>query len=164
MHDVNSCEPDSGNDIGSGAEETLKERNRRLLAKERERLKQRKPKIQKQRGKYKSCEDISKSIKVKSTAVIENHVNEGTMTRDENYSEQKEISRVDRRWELELISRMRDKIRTKVEKSGKSIVNRVVWKRIRYFTKVFAYAIRIFSSSASRMANMRSNRRFKPGD
>ena len=113
-HDVNSCEPDSGNDIGSGAEETLKERNRRLLAKERERLKQRKPKIQKQRGKYKSCEDISKSIKVKSTAVIENHVNEGTMTRDENYSEQKEISRVDRQWELELVSRMRDKIRTKV--------------------------------------------------
>ena len=101
---------------------------------------------------------------MKSTAVIENHVNKGTITRDEHDSEQKEISRVDRRWELELVSRMRDKIRTKVEKSGKTTANRVVWRRIRYFPKIFAYTIRMFTSSAFRFAALKSNRSYIPGD
>ena len=50
---MHSSELDGENEDCFGAEETLKQRNRRLLAKERERLIQRKIKISKQKGKYK---------------------------------------------------------------------------------------------------------------
>ena len=163
-HSVKSCELDGGNDICFGAEETLKERNKRLLANERERLKQRKVKIPKQKGKYGNCEGNSQSIKVKTSPVVDIRDNERTITRAQQVTEQREISSVDRRWEIELVSRMRDKIRTKVEKRGKTTVKRVVWRRIRYFPKVFTYAIRMFSSSAFRFAAFKSNRSYIPGD
>ena len=135
-----------------------------MLAKEREHLNQREIKTPKQKGKNKDCGNISQAIDVKNIPAAENRGNERTSTKVKRSSEQKEFSRVDRRWEFELVSKMRDKMRIKVEKCKKTTVKRVVGWRSGYFPKVFGYVIRIYSSSASRFAAFKSNRSYIPGD
>ena len=161
---VHSCELDGGNEVSSDAEETLKERNRRLLAKERERLNQKKIKTPMQKAKYKDRGNISQAIEVKNISAAENRGNERTSTRSKSCSKQREIARVDRRWEFEVVSRMKAKLQSKVEKSGKTTVRREVGWRTRYFPKVFDYVVKIYSSSASRFAAFKSNRSYIPGD
>ena len=161
---MHNCALDGGNEDCLGAEETLKQRNRRLLAKERERLRQRKAKIPKKKGEYKDCHVISQAFEVKNPAVVENRGDERPNVKVEHSSKQREVSSVDRRWEFEVVSRMRDKIRIKAKKSGKITVKRVVWWRTRYFPKVYGYVIRVYSSSVSRFAAFKSNRSYIPGD
>ena len=163
-HSVHPCEAVSGNETCIGVEETLKERNRRLLAKERERLSQREAKILKQKGKNENCDEISQAIEVKNIAVAKNLCNEGAIARVEHMSKRREISSVDRRWEIELVSRMRDKIQTKAEKSRKPTVKRVVWWGNTHIPKLVTHVIKIYSSSASRFAAFKSNLSHKPGD
>ena len=81
----------------------------------------------------------------------------------ENTSRQNEAARVDRRWELELLTRMKEKLLNKTEKSTKTIVKRVVWGS-NHIPKVFLYIIRSYSSSAFRFAALKSNRSYIPGD
>ena len=161
---MHNCEVEGGNEDCLGAEETLKHRNRRLLTKERERLRQRKAKIPKQKGQYEVCHAISQTIEVKNLTVVENRGDERPNTKVEHVSKQREVSSVDRRWEVEVISRTRDKTCAKAKKSGRTTVKRVVGWRNRCFPKVFGYVIRIYSSSASRFAAFRSNRSYIPGD
>ena len=142
----------------------MKQRNKRLLAEERERLNQRKTKIPKQKGEYKDCGVISQAIEVNNFPFAENRGNEQTSTRVKHISKQREVPSVDRHWEFELVARMRDKIRIKDEKSGKTSAKRVVGWWTKYFPKVFGYVIRIYSSSASRFAAFNSNRSYIPGD
>ena len=98
------CEMDSGNEIDTGAEETLKERNRRLLRNERESMSQRKVRTKKRRGKYVHCSNVSQTIEEKDTASIEVTCEEKICGRAENFPKQREIMRIDRRWEFELLS------------------------------------------------------------
>lgn len=161
---VLSCEFGCGNESCVDAEESLKERNRRLLAKERERLSQRKAKTPKQKSKHENFDEVSQTTELKKPSTAKNRVSEGTITRVEHAPRQRKISSVDRRWEHGLLSRMRNKIRIKVEKSVKPTVKRVKWWRTRYVPKVCAYDIRAYSSSAYRFAAFKSNRRYKPGD
>ena len=81
----------------------------------------------------------------------------------EKDSKQKDITRVDRRWEFELLSRMREKLLNKAEKSMKSTRKRVVWGS-NYFPTVALYIIRLYASSAFRFAALKSNRSYIPGD
>ena len=101
---------------------------------------------------------------MKNLAVAKDRGDERPNAKVEHASKQKEVSRVDRRWEIEVMSRTRDKTRAKEKKSGKTTVKRVVGWRNRCFPKVFGYVISIFSSSASRFAAFRSNRSYIPGD
>ena len=104
------CEMDGCNKILIGKEETLKERNRRLLRKERESVRQRKVRPSKRRGKCTSCSHISQETEENNTAAVEDPGDERINGTVENISGQKETTRVDRRWELELLSRMKEKL------------------------------------------------------
>ena len=98
--------------------------------------------------------------KVESTDNLEDGKINGTV---ENTSRQKKAARVDRRWELELLTRMKEKLLNKTEKTTKSIVKRVVWGS-NHIPKILLYIIRSYSSSAFRFAALKSNRSYKPGD
>ena len=157
------CEMDGCNEILIGEEETLKERNRRLLRKERESVRQRKVRTSKRRDKCASCTHISQETEENNTASVEDPEDGKINGTVENISRQKETARVDRRWELELLSRMKEKLLNKTEKTTKSIVKRVVWGS-NHIPKILLYIIRSYSSSAFRFAALKSNRSYKPGD
>ena len=117
---------DGCNEILIGEEETLKERNRRLLRKERESVRQRKVRTSKRRDKCASYTHLSQETEENNTASVEDPEDGKINGTVENISRQKETARVDRRWELELLSRMKEKLLNKTEKSTKSIIKRVV--------------------------------------
>ena len=89
---------------------------------------------------------------------------ERILHRAEGISRQRVISRVDRRWEFELVLKMREKLLTKSEKSRENTMKRVVSWGTSYVPKVFSYVIRIYSNSAFRFAAFKSNRSYIPGD
>ena len=126
-------------------------------------MRQRKVRTVKQRSKHTSCSNISQEIEENDTTAAENPGDERTIDTVEKDSEQKEITRVDRRWEFELLSRMREKLLNKAEKSMKSTRKRVVWG-CNYFPTVALYIIRLYASSAFRFAALKSNRSYIPGD
>ena len=101
----------------------MKERNRRLLAKERERLSQRKVNASKQKSKYEGNAKISKAIEEKNVFAAENLDSERILDRSEGISRQRVISRVDRRWEFDIVFRMREKLWTKAERNRKNKYN-----------------------------------------
>ena len=157
------CGLDSGNESSTGAEETLKERNKRLLCKERESLRQRKVRTSKRRGEYLNNSNISQAKEKRNTVTVEDQGNNRINCKVESLPEQRERMRVDRRWEFELLLRMKEKLLNKAEKSVKATVKRLVWGS-NYIPKVFQYIIRSYVSSAFRFAVLKSNRSSIPGD
>ena len=65
---------------------------------------QRKVRTSKRRGKYASCTNISQAIEEKRSAAVEDPGDKSIIGIVENISRQREIMRVDRRWEFELLS------------------------------------------------------------
>ena len=54
--------------------------------------------------------------------------------------------RVDRRWEFELLTKMKDKLMSKTKEKVKATVKGIVWD-INYASKVSSYLIRTYASS-----------------
>lgn len=107
-----------------GAGEVMKERHRRLLVEARESLRQKKPRTLKQRE-----------------ALLAERFN----GRVEEVPRQRERMIVDRRWEFEVLSKMREKAPFKVEKEVKATMKRVEWG-ITYVPKLTDYIIRLYAS------------------
>ena len=108
-------EADGGNERLANEGETLKERNRRLLDKERENLRQRKDRVLMQRSKYVNNSNGSQGVEVKDTANVEDTDNETIKDIVENSCKQRSTVRIDRRWEFEILSRMKVKLLNKAE-------------------------------------------------
>ena len=116
-------------------EETLKERNRRLLLEEREKLSRRKntmkPRRNRQKSKCATITDAKARTKEKVVATVENSDNGNGTVRVEDVFRRRESGRVDRRWELYLISKMKEKSATRSEKRGKHTARRTGWHPVR---------------------------------
>ena len=126
-------------------------------------MRQEKDGTSKQRGKYASCSNISQPIEEKHATAIEDPGVERISGRVEKISRQRETMTVDRRWEIELLSQMKEKLLTKYERRKKATVKRVVWG-INYVTKLVQYIIRMYANAAFRFVSLRSNRSYIPGD
>ena len=135
---------EAGKLLEAKQEETLKERNWRLLLKERELLSQKKAKTSKQdrrKRKYVRLSDAPPGTEEKAarpsdfplgteertTVAIENSDDDNGTVRVENAPRQRESGRVDRQWEFYLISKMKDKSLTRTEKSVNATARRTGW-------------------------------------
>lgn len=88
---------------------------------------------------------------------------EGVKGRGHKVPRQRERTTVHRRWEFEMLSRMKEKLLYKVEKSVNTTVKRLEWA-ISNFLKLVCYVNSLCTSSASRFAAFNSNRSYLPGD
>ena len=110
-----------------------------------------------------SCSHLSQETEENNTAYVEDPADGKIIGTVENTSRRKETAGVDRRWELGLLLRMKEKIMNKTVKTKKPVVKRVVWGS-NHIPEIFRYIIRSYSSSAFRFAALKSNRSYKPGD
>ena len=110
-----------------------------------------------------SCSHLSQETEENNTACVEDPADGKIIGTVENTSRRKETAGVDRRWELGLLLRMKEKIMNKTVKTKKPVVKRVVWGS-NHIPEIFRYIIRSYSSSAFRFAALKSNRSYKPGD
>ena len=154
--------------------ETIKERNRRLLAKDREarlhlKTKNKSKQLIKHSKQVNNLQSINEEIVINKDVAM----NKGSIKRVEKNAEQKELASVDRRWEVEMAERRKQKlfkgalgIRSQSQNKVKTLKSHE--KRIKFedwnLMMTHAKIILAYSSSAFRYAMFQSNRRFKPGD
>ena len=100
---------------------------------------------------------------MKDAANVEDTDNEKIKDIVENSCKQRTVARVDRRWEFEILSRMKVKLLNKAEKKVETTVKSVVWG-ISWFSELCPQVIKLYSNSAFRFAAFRSNRSYLPGD
>ena len=116
-----------------------------------------------QRSKYVNNSNRSQGVEVKDTANVKDTDKERIKDIIENSCKQRSIVRIDRRWEFEILSRMKVKLLNKAEKKVETTVRRVVWG-ISWFSELCPQVIKLYSNSAFRFVVFRSNRRYIPGD
>jgi len=158
--------------------ETMKERNRRLLLQHREsRMSSKKPKRSKQAGKHLKCEKELQGIKEEDmTLDAEQRAFGGDRGALESELQQERDDVIgDGRRRAELVLREKFKGLTgRTWRGRRSHRRKIKVKRpsVRQTTpgfwrpaaREFSYIVKLYSCSAVRYARFRSNRRFKPGD